>query len=167
MFKNPYILGAIAIAFLLAQKGSEKTPTGCVKKNTFPGMPGNRGVRNNNPGNLRISKSNWVGKIPVSQNTDCEFEQFYEWRYGVRAMIKLLQNYIASGHNTISKIVSRYAPSTENPTNNYIAFVEQETGINRNAIIGSNNLYKVVDAMAQRESNVRIPYSLYIEALNL
>ena len=130
-----------------------------------------RGIRNNNPGNIKISSSNWVGKIPVSQNTDGVFEQFTALVYGVRAMIKLIQNYIAQGDNTISRIISRYAPSSENATENYIRYVSEQTGINRNAKISNHNLYPVIEAMAKMENGTGmgtiIPYSEYIKALQI
>lgn len=92
---------------------------------SFLGTNNPRGIRNNNPGNLKISGSAWQGKIPVSQNTDGTFEQFQSFAYGTRALIKLLKNYIAGGHNTIEKIIIRY--DLGNP--NYITFVSTKTGI--------------------------------------
>ena len=97
-----------------------------------------RGMRNNNPGNLRISNNQWQGKVPVWENTDGEFEQFKEYRYGVRAMIKLIQNYIRSGDNTLVTIISRYAPATENDTAAYIRAVAGATGFSPIYGIGRN-----------------------------
>lgn len=115
------------------------------------GMP--RGIRNNNPGNIRISPNNWLGKVPVNQNTDGAFEQFTARIYGVRAMVKLIQNYISQGNNTIQKIISKWAPASENPTQAYISFVSQRTGINPNAVIGANaNLQPIVSAISEKEN---------------
>ncbi len=81
-----------------------------------------RGIRNNNPGNLRISNQAWEGK--VATNTDGEFEQFSSYEYGVRALILLLRNYLRGDRNTLSKIISAYAPASDgNHTNNYITFM--------------------------------------------
>ena len=67
-----------------------------------------RGIRNNNPGNLRISGNAWQGKIPTSQNTDGAFEQFSYYVYGVRAMIKLIGNdHTNYGLNTVAQIINR------------------------------------------------------------
>lgn len=92
-----------------------------------------RGIRNNNPGNIKISSSAWQGKVPVSQNTDGTFEQFTSYAYGVRAMLKLLQNYIQrDGKDTIRKIIYKYAPpggTDKNPTENYIRKVSEWSGI--------------------------------------
>ena len=98
-----------------------------------------RGIRNNNPGNIRFSNSNaWVGKIPFSQNKDYsvattnvvrEFEQFVDISHGLRAKMILLNNYIKKGENTIEKIIHRFAPPFENNTAAYIATVVRMTGI--------------------------------------
>lgn len=83
-----------------------------------------RGIRNNNPGNIRIGSSNWQGKIPVSENTDGAFEQFYEMEYGVRAMVVLINNYILWNPSiTLGGIIRKYAPSSENNTDAYIQAV--------------------------------------------
>lgn len=44
-----------------------------------------RGLRNNNPGNIRTTKDRWQGLRP--QQTDPAFFQFTEMRYGYRALI--------------------------------------------------------------------------------
>ncbi len=80
-----------------------------------------RGIRNNNPGNLRIANNNWQGKIPVSENTDGEFEQFEAMPYGVRALVKTVSTYIRNVPNiTLRGIIERYAPSSENNTIAYV-----------------------------------------------
>ena len=49
-----------------------------------------RGLRNNNPGNIRLSRTVWQGEIRPSR--DRSFCQFRTMAYGYRALIKLLQN---------------------------------------------------------------------------
>lgn len=71
-----------------------------------------RGLRNNNPGNIRNSKTVWQGEIVPS--TDRSFKQFKTMAYGYRAMIKLLQNYRKlNGCRTISDFINRWAPPVE------------------------------------------------------
>jgi GH24 family phage-related lysozyme (muramidase) len=83
-----------------------------------------RGIRNNNPGNLRISDQAWEGKVPRDQNTDGAFEQFTSFEYGARALVLLLHNYIRRGLNSVRKIVNAYAPSSDgNHTENYARFL--------------------------------------------
>ena len=77
-----------------------------------------RGIRNNNPLNIRIGNS-WLGE--VKNPTDNEFEQFVHVCYGLRAGFILLKRYINRYKlNTIEKIISRWAPRNENNTRSYI-----------------------------------------------
>lgn len=93
------------------------------------------GLRNNNPGNLVKTAIDWNGKIPHSQNTDSRFEQFYELRYGLRAMMIDIRTDMLKGLNTINSLVSEYAPSFENDTKSYINQVSQAVGIAPSAVL--------------------------------
>jgi hypothetical protein len=88
-----------------------------------------RGLRNNNPGNLKLTSIAWQGKIPKPQNTDKVFEQFTNIEYGLRAMYKDLINDISKGKNTVKKLISEYAPKTENNTTAYINQVASSIGV--------------------------------------
>lgn len=79
-----------------------------------------RGIRNNNPFNIKKSNHNWIGKV---KGTDPTFEVFSNMYYGIRAGLKLLINYVDRGFNTPYKIISRFAPSCENNVSNYVAFI--------------------------------------------
>jgi len=84
-----------------------------------------RGLRNNNPGNIRISSTKWQGEITPSK--DKSFKQFSSMAYGYRAVIKLLQNYRKLYHlKTIAELINRWAPSNENNTAGYITRVCKE-----------------------------------------
>lgn len=88
------------------------------------------GLKNNNPGNIRRSSEPWNGKVPFSLSRDLSFEQFYELRYGLRAVMRILVTYSKSGYSTISLMINRYAPpSDNNDTNAYINYVAQKTGL--------------------------------------
>ena len=68
-----------------------------------------RGLRNNNPGNIRLSRTVWQGEIRPSR--DRSFCQFRTMAYGYRALIKLLQNYRRNnGCRTIADFINRWAP---------------------------------------------------------
>lgn len=54
-----------------------------------------RGLRNNNPGNIRLSKDKWQGLR--ERQEDKEFFQFVSIEWGYRALMRTLQNY---GGNT-------------------------------------------------------------------
>lgn len=117
-----------------------------------------RGLRNNNPGNIRISSSAWQGKIPVSQNTDGAFEQFTDMVYGVRALGKLLLNYFQNyGLDTVQGLINRYAPPSENLTGSYVAFVSDQLGVNptdRINVADPHVLSQLVEAIIKHENGI-------------
>lgn len=84
-----------------------------------------RGIRNCNPGNIRLSKDKWQGLRPVQE--DKEFFQFTEMKWGYRALIRTLQNYHRlHGCCTIVDFINRWAPKHENNTSGYISRVCKE-----------------------------------------
>ena len=84
-----------------------------------------RGLRNCNPGNIRITNDKWLGLR--EEQTDKEFFQFKEMRWGYRALIRTLQNYRRKhGLQTIAEMIGRWAPHTENNTSGYISLVCKE-----------------------------------------
>jgi len=88
-----------------------------------------RGIRNNNPLNIRIGNS-WKGE--VEEPTDHDFEQFTEMRWGVRAAFVVLRSYVQRHKiDTVEKIIRRWAPSNENNTEAYIKRVCEITGYGR------------------------------------
>lgn len=92
-----------------------------------------RGIRNNNPLNIRIGNA-WLGEVPIP--TDKEFEQFTSLRWGLRAGFLLLKRYISRYHlNSIRLIVSRWSPSSENNTEEYIKRVSTLTGFDADETI--------------------------------
>lgn len=97
---------------------------------TKPQVP--RGIRNNNPLNIRKG-NNWKGERP--NQSDKAFEEFSSMAYGIRAGFIIIRKYM-SGYNgltrkfnTIEQIIRRWAPPTENATQKYIDQVAKESGI--------------------------------------
>lgn len=121
----------------------------------YRGTSAPRGIRNNNPGNLRRTGIQWQGKVPFSSSTDSAFEQFYLYKFGIRAMLKdLLNDYRVDGRRTITALINAYAPTSENNTALYIQNVADWTGINPNATLSDNyaTWKKLVLAMARKEN---------------
>lgn len=84
-----------------------------------------RGIRNNNPGNIRITKDKWQGLREKQE--DKSFFQFTEMKWGYRALIRTLQNYRKRhGCATIADFIKRWAPPVENNTSGYITRVCKE-----------------------------------------
>ena len=95
-----------------------------------------RGIRNNNPLNIRRSKDQWQGL--KAQQQDASFCQFETLVYGGRAAFYLLTltYYHKYRLYTIRKIIGKWAPPGENNTEAYIQNVSRLTGIAPDEPIG-------------------------------
>lgn len=117
-----------------------------------------RGLRNNNPGNIRLSATQWEGQVPAAQQTDREFVQFISPEYGIRAMARILNNYMARGLNTITSMISTWAPPSENDTIAYINDVSDSTGIDPNAPVDPSAIPGIIASIIDHE-NGQQPYT--------
>lgn len=115
-----------------------------------------RGIRNNNPGNLRRDGTPWQGLS--SEQTDAEFYQFVDAAHGVRALGHDLATKIGRGYDTIEKIITRYAPPPENDTAAYIASVVNSTMIAANVRVARSDIPDIARAIIKHENGV-VPYS--------
>ncbi|MBO5697996.1 MAG: structural protein P5 [Alistipes sp.] len=113
-----------------------------------------RGMRNNNPGNIRLSATRFKGEVVPSK--DSAFKQFSAVEYGYRAIFVLLDTYARRyGLTTIRKMISRYAPPTENFTDGYVRFVCRRSGIGADERVDSRSprdMVPIVAAMAEIEN---------------
>ncbi|MBD2786307.1 structural protein [Xenorhabdus sp. DI] len=118
-----------------------------------------RGIRNNNPGNIRHGDK-WQGLC--SRQTDKSFCQFQAPEYGIRAMVKILYTYQHKyGDKTIHQFISRWAPPNENDTEAYINYVSRTVGVSSEAVIDvfhQEIMTELVKAMIRME-NGKQPYS--------
>lgn len=107
--------------------------------------------------NIRIGNA-WVGE--VTRPNDPEFEQFDEIEYGLRAAFIILRRYIGRyGHNTIRKIVSTWAPHTENDTAAYIRQVASQANLDPDTPIkyeDDKTMCKLVSAMCLVECGQKV-----------
>jgi hypothetical protein len=89
-----------------------------------------RGIRNNNPLNIRLSPDNrWQGRVPPRLNSDGAFEQFQDPIMGLRAAAVLLIRHYDRRHlDTIRKLVEVWAPPNENDTESYARRVAKASG---------------------------------------
>lgn len=106
-----------------------------------------RGIRNNNPLNIRKG-SNWKGERP--NQTDKAFEEFISLEWGIRAAFKLLRNHISGFKgtrpkmNTYRKIITMWAPPSENATEEYINYVCRQCQAQPSDIIDPDNRKQMV-----------------------
>ena len=116
-----------------------------------------RGIRNNNPLNIRVGNV-WLGEVKYP--TDPHFEQFNSMEYGLRAGFVLLRRYIRHyKRQTIEDIISSWAPSNENNTKAYIDTVVKVSGIPSNRILhysDKETMCKLVDAMCFVENGAHV-----------
>lgn len=135
--------------------------------------PQPRGIRNNNPLNIRKGSS-WKGERPVQ--TDQAFEEFVSMEWGIRAGIKLIRNHITGFNgkrppaNTIKKLISVWAPVTENNTEAYVRTVCLQTAIGRNDLLHASDrrsIIAIARAMAYVECGVWLEPELFESAYDL
>ncbi len=115
-----------------------------------------RGIRNNNPGNIRQSVSRFKGEVTPSE--DEQFKQFESMEWGYRAMFLVIHNYNQLyGINTLDRIISRWAPACENHTVEYIKTVAKRLGRPTHCCIDSldrETMVAMVGAMSWVENGV-------------
>lgn len=112
-----------------------------------------RGIRNNNPLNIRHNRNNrWQGVY--EQQTDPEFVRFASIQFGIRAGFIIIRNYIKQGHKDVASIVSRWAPASENNTDAYIRHVCEMSGLSPFQVLhfeDKDTMVALVDAMIRVE----------------
>ena len=137
-------------------------------------MKKTRGIRNNNPLNIKyVTTTIWVGQVRDIERSDKVFVEFTEMKYGIRAGIKLIRNYIRSGYNTIDKIISRWCPDSTQYT--YRKFVGDHVktvfpNVDRWTVIRRDDkdiIREMVKAMAVMECQYRIDDEEFDEAWEL
>lgn len=112
-----------------------------------------RGIRNNNPGNLRPTGSTWQGQTGVTDN----FMVFQDIIYGCRALGTDLSNKYFRGLNTVTKIIGAYAPPSENNTVAYINAVAASIGMGKDIVLTWNKatLAKFMRAVIMHENGAQ------------
>ena len=115
-----------------------------------------RGLRNNNPGNIRCSRVRYKGEVRPSRDPD--FKEFSTMAYGYRAVFVLLDTYRSRyGLTTIRQMLNRYAPPTENFTEGYVRFVADYSGVMPDEVVDTRSekdMIPIVAAMSKIENGV-------------
>lgn len=115
----------------------------------FPGGGHSRADRNNNPGNIEDGR--FARSIPGYVGSDGRFARFATPEAGWTAMEHLVGGKVRRGKNTLSSLISSWAPPSENNTGAYIAAVSRATGIPSNAAINPSQISSIAKAMAAHE----------------
>lgn len=115
-----------------------------------------RGLRNNNPGNIRLGSFLYRGER--AKSSDSAFRQFESMAWGYRAMFVLLHTYARRyGCRTLREFISRYAPPSENHTDAYIRFVATKAHLGDEEHIDTLSkgvMVPLVAAMSEMENGV-------------
>ena len=156
---NPWLWAALAGAvglwlFSRTTKGSEVIEQSVTR---VLDMTQPRGIRNNNPGNIERKNVVWQG-MSADQSGDPRFIVFDSPEYGVRAMTRIIRNYMARGQRTISQIIATWAPPSENDTVSYVNAVSSSVGIGPNDPVQSWHMPALIAAIIQHENGDQ-PYS--------
>ena len=89
-----------------------------------------RGIRNNNPGNLNFAhQAGAIMEPKTSLVPEPRFAKFVTMDAGIKALIRQLNLYFSRGINTVTAIIGQWAPSFENPTNAYVAYVARSMNV--------------------------------------
>lgn len=129
---------------------------------------------NNNPLNIRVGKSKWLGQMTncsppgkggVGGESFCHFESM---EYGIRAAFCLLRTYATKYRlNCVRDIITRWAPPSENNTQSYIRHVCLLTGFGGNQRLTEKDWPRLVKAMAKMESGMDLDDNLIQRAWQL
>jgi hypothetical protein len=163
------ILGIALAGFLYSLTDSGKTFFTDVA-NSAGNLFVNRGIRNCNPGNVRRTGTVW--KNSYSTQVACEaagrvwdpdFVVFYTFADGERAIGHILSSYLGRGLNTVSLIISTWAPaSDDNDTEGYTNEVSSDVGIAPETLVDSSYIPSLAAAIMKRETGyVEDPDTLF------
>lgn len=125
-----------------------------------------RGIRNNNPGNIEHNGTPWQGLAdPPSDGRFCRFK---DPTWGIRAIARVLITYQdkrtapdGSKIDTVSEIIERWAPPSENNTDSYARHVREVIGVDLGAqldVHDYNVMRPLVETIILHENGV-MPYS--------
>lgn len=132
-----------------------------------------RGIRNNNPLNI-IKGNNWQGER--NPQADKRFEEFESMEYGIRAGFIIMRNNMKESLpkyrqcNTLRKLITRWAPPSENNTARYIEFVSKKSGLHPDEEIKYREKKKmcaICDAMIRMECGVTLDLKIIESAYDM
>lgn len=118
-----------------------------------------RGLRNNNPGNLRYAGQ--TGATADAQG----FAVFPSLAAGIQAANRQLDLYAARGVNTIGEIVKRWAPSSENDTGAYVGRLTKTLGIGADQQLTPADRQRLLQALFNQGEGNRVAPAATANAL--
>lgn len=127
-----------------------------------------RGLRNNNPGNIRLGGSRFRGE---ENGTDPAFKTFEAPEWGVRAIFVVLNTYrVRHGLTTIAAMIERWAPAVENDTAAYVSLVSAWSGVSASQELDTRSaavMIPIVAAMIRMENGTPLAPDIIEKGWNL
>ena len=112
-----------------------------------------------NPGNIRnvskTPKDNWTGSVPEigyqggEVVKDGKHAIFTSPVLGLRALFRDVKTKMRKHGGVVSEILHEYAPATENPTEEYIQFVEKFTGGGDASTLAPEQIPEFIDSFVK------------------
>lgn len=115
---------------------------------TNPPLP--RGLRNNNPGNIKVGDS-WQGAV----GSDGTFIIFQDTTWGLRAIGRALTNMIGKGYDTIATLIPQWSATDQAA---YVANVAAATGLDPSVQLGTDpdTLGGIIRAICNQENGANL-----------
>jgi len=123
-----------------------------------------RGIRNNNPGNIRrVEADRWRG-VADDQSGDAEFWVFKAPEWGIRALVRIVAFTYPNrfGLRTVRAIITRWAPPNENDTASYVRTVAAALGVDADVPLDFSDrriVHALVCAIIRHENGIN-PYPM-------
>ena len=108
----------------------------------------------NNPGNVeRLSNDVRAGEsVTGGYGKDNRFPTFDHPVMGLRAIFMDINNKVTRHGGDLEKMITEYAPKSENKTSAYLKFVKNKVGKNKKTISSPEDVKKVVEAIVEYEN---------------
>ena len=133
-----------------------------------------RGIRNNNPLNIRkVPGTRWRGEVLPLRGSgegagDKSFVQFESLEWGLRAAFCILDTYRRKYQDVcVEDIIARWAPPSENATSEYIRTVCRLTGFGGKERLAEDQLPALIYAMAFVECGAPISKETILKGFRL
>lgn len=123
---------------VVPQAQPEPTPT-------EPRPTGPLSIQNNNPGNLRLAGQ------PGATEGQGGFAAFSSPGQGLRALTRQVVLDTQTRGMNLEDFLNKYAPPSENQTNQYISFVERQTGLDAKSKVPESKIPQLVRAIVRME----------------
>ena len=133
-------------------KGLMSAVAGMPRPEGKPPIPTSNAMPSNvyyNPGNVERNQD-WAGAIAnKGYGTKDRFAVFDSPQMGLRALMMDVRTKIKNQNGDLSKMISKYAPKSENPTQNYYQYVRNKVGSDK---VTANDLPEIVKAIVEFEN---------------